>query len=98
MLRNLIGNAVKFTPEEGKITIAASPADKGLEVSVSDTGPGIPEKSLATVFDKFESSDQKKGTGLGLAIVKHIIAAHGGKVWAESKPGQGSRFIFVLPS
>jgi two-component system sensor histidine kinase GlrK len=98
VLRNLVGNAVKFTPEKGRITIAANPQNGGLEVSVSDSGPGIPKKKLLAIFEKYESSDQKKGTGLGLAIVKHIVAAHGGKVWAESDPGEGSRFIFVLPS
>jgi two-component system sensor histidine kinase GlrK len=98
VLRNLIGNAVKFTPEGGLITLAAYPTPDGLEVSVSDTGPGIPQENLTTIFDKFESSDPKKGTGLGLAIVKNIIAAHGGKVWAKSKPGKGSIFTFALPS
>jgi two-component system, NtrC family, sensor histidine kinase GlrK len=98
VLRNLIGNAVKFTPEGGRITIAATPANGGVEVSVSDSGPGIPGKNLTNIFGKYESSDPKKGTGLGLAIVKHIVAAHGGKVWAESEPGKGSRFVFVLPS
>ena len=98
VLRNLIGNAVKFTPEGGLITIAARSVPEGLEVSVSDTGPGIPKENLATIFEKFESFDRKKGTGLGLAIVKHIITAHGGKVWAESEPGKGSRFTFALPS
>jgi two-component system sensor histidine kinase GlrK len=98
VLRNLIGNAVKFTPEGGLITLAAYPASDGLAVSVSDTGPGIPQENLTTIFEKFASSDPKKGTGLGLAIVKNIIAAHGGKVWAESEPGKGSRFTFALPS
>jgi two-component system sensor histidine kinase GlrK len=98
VLRNLIGNAVKFTPEGGLIILAAYPAPDGLEVSVSDTGPGIPQENLTTIFEKFESSDPKKGTGLGLAIVKNIIAAHGGKVWAESELRKGSRFTFALPS
>jgi two-component system sensor histidine kinase GlrK len=98
VLRNLMGNAVKFTQEGGRITVAAAPADEGIEVSVSDTGPGIPSERLATIFEKFENSDQKKGTGLGLAIVRHIVTAHGGKVWAESETGKGSKFIFVLPS
>jgi two-component system sensor histidine kinase GlrK len=97
VLRNLIGNAVKFTPGGGKITVAAEATEGGLQVSVSDTGPGIPPGRLETIFEKYESADQKKGTGLGLAIVKHIIAAHGGKVWAKSDPGAETRFIFVLP-
>jgi two-component system sensor histidine kinase GlrK len=100
VLRNLLGNAVKFTPEGGHITVNANanPLDGGLQVSVSDSGPGIPKDRLAFIFEKYVSSDQKKGTGLGLAIVKHIVAAHGGKVWVESDPGKGSTFTFVLPS
>ena len=98
VLRNLVGNAVKFTPERGRISIAALPKEGGLQVSVCDSGPGIPREKLVAIFEKYESSDQKKGTGLGLAIAKHIVAAHGGRIWAESDPGQGSRFVFVLPS
>ena len=98
VLRNLVGNAVKFTPDGGQVMVSVRPTDQGLEVSVADTGPGIPQEHLAAVFDKFLSSDQSKGTGLGLAIVKHIVTAHGGKVWAESKPEHGSTFIFFLPS
>lgn len=98
VLRNLVGNAVKFTPERGRISITAIPRGGALEVSVCDSGPGIPREKLSAIFEKYESSDQKKGTGLGLAIAKHIVAAHGGKIWAESDPGRGSRFIFVLPS
>jgi signal transduction histidine kinase len=73
-----------------------------VEVSVEDTGPGIPKENMTTIFERFrqvpgQSSNPMKGTGLGLAIVKYIITAHGGKVWAESQPGRGSTFIFVLP-
>jgi two-component system sensor histidine kinase GlrK len=103
VLRNLIGNAVKFTPANGQVKISARPVDQKVEVSVSDTGPGIPEEYLHTIFEKFHQASAGgsvygKGTGLGLAIVKHIIISHGGKVWAESELGQGSRFIFVLPA
>jgi two-component system, NtrC family, sensor histidine kinase GlrK len=98
VLRNLLGNAVKFTPEGGHVTIVANPQDGGLKVSMSDSGPGVPRDRLALIFEKYVSSDQKKGTGLGLAIVKHIVTAHGGKVWVESDPGKGSTFTFVLPS
>ncbi len=102
-LRNLIGNAVKFTPGYGNITITARPVKKGLSVSVTDTGPGIPKEDLNVIFDKFKQAtleryDEIKGTGLGLAIVKHIINAHGGKVWVESEPGRGSTFVFLLPA
>ncbi|MFH0932830.1 MAG: HAMP domain-containing sensor histidine kinase [Nitrospirota bacterium] len=98
VLRNLIGNAVKFTPEGGQVKISAGHANGSLVVSVSDKGPGIPKEDLTTIFDKFKSAKNHKGTGLGLTIVKNIVAAHGGKVWAESKPGQGSTFTFVLPA
>jgi two-component system sensor histidine kinase GlrK len=101
-LRNLIGNAVKFTPDGGRVRVSARPVAQGVEVSVADTGPGIPLEKLTTVFDKFQQvptpgSHGIRGTGLGLALVKHIIKSHGGEVWAESQPGHGSTFIFVLP-
>ncbi|OPY74746.1 MAG: Alginate biosynthesis sensor protein KinB [Syntrophorhabdus sp. PtaU1.Bin050] len=101
-IRNLIGNAAKFTPERGQVKISACRKDDGVEFSVNDTGLGIPKENLTAIFEKFHqppvrTSEWVKGTGLGLAFVKHIITAHGGKVWAESEPGQGSTFIFVLP-
>ena len=105
-LRNLIGNAVKFTPAGGQVTLSARTMNggaRGITVSVTDTGPGIPEENLKSIFDKYRQvtpngSHPVKGTGLGLALVKEIITSHGGRVWAESKPGQGSTFIFVLPA
>jgi two-component system sensor histidine kinase GlrK len=102
-LRNIIGNAVKFTPEKGRVSVSARRADHGVEVSVADTGPGIPAGNLITIFEKFqqsiiEGSHPVKGTGLGLAITKQIITHHGGKIWAESEFGHGSTFIFVLPA
>ena len=101
-LRNLIGNAVKFTPEEGQVIVTARSIDREVEISVTDTGPGIPRASLTTIFDKFQQiapagSTQERGTGLGLAIAKYIITYHGGKIWAESELGRGSTFTFVLP-
>jgi signal transduction histidine kinase len=103
VLENLLSNALKFTPEGGRIRIAARhrPDAGGIEVAVSDTGRGIPESGLKEVFEKFRRVDDGKGavrgTGLGLAIVKHIINAHGGHVWAESEVGKGSTFTFSLP-
>lgn len=102
-LRNLIGNAVKFSPEGGRVTVMAQRMNQEVKVSVADTGPGIPKDDLGSIFEKFRQapfhhSDKFKGSGLGLAIVKHVITAHGGKVWAESELGQGSSFIFVLPA
>ena len=102
VLRNIIGNAAKFTPEGGHVGIRAQLVDHRIEVSVVDSGPGIPRDSLGTIFEKFQQALSKgspvtKGTGLGLAIAKQIVTYHGGKIWAESEPGQGSTFTFSLP-
>jgi two-component system sensor histidine kinase GlrK len=102
VLRNLIGNAVKFTPKGGQVTVTASPVDGKLQVSVQDSGPGIPAENLTAIFEKFQQGNHKgahtrPGTGLGLAIAKNIITSHGGEIWAESQFGQGSKFFFVLP-
>jgi len=101
VLRNLIGNAVKFTPNNGYVHVSAQASGQEVKVSVRDTGVGISKESLTAVFDKFQQefthSNKIKGTGLGLSFVKHIIKDHGGRVWAESTLGQGSTFIFVLP-
>jgi two-component system sensor histidine kinase GlrK len=102
-LRNLIGNAIKFSPEKGRVKISVRSVDHGVEVSVADAGPGIPAEDLTTIFEKFKQATiggypPIQGTGLGLAISKQIITYHGGKIWAESELGQGSTFIFVLPA
>lgn len=103
VLENLLGNALKFTPKKGKIIISASHDHRcgHLEIAVSDTGCGIPQDDIEKIFDKFRRIDTGRGTaggtGLGLAIAKHIIAAHGGNIWVESEPGQGSTFRFSLP-
>jgi two-component system, NtrC family, sensor histidine kinase GlrK len=102
VLRNLIGNAVKFTPDGGRVMISARQASQGVEVSVADTGPGIPPEKLMTIFDKYQQagtsgSYKMKGTGLGLSIARYVISSHGGRIWAESKAGEGSTFIFILP-
>lgn len=103
VLRNLVGNAVKFTPEGGQIAVYAGQVHQGIKVGVRDTGPGIPENHLISIFNKFHQATPAtsypiKGSGLGLAIVKHIITSHGGRVWVESQLGQGSVFYFVLPA
>ncbi|MBI2996970.1 MAG: HAMP domain-containing protein [Deltaproteobacteria bacterium] len=101
-LRNLIGNALKFTPDGGLVAVSAARKNGEVEVRVADTGPGIAPESLSTIFDKYQQgsiqgSGRFLGSGLGLAIVRHIIASHGGRVWAENEAGRGSTFIFVLP-
>jgi signal transduction histidine kinase len=99
---NLIGNAIKFTPPKGKITVSAHKADKEVQLDITDTGCGIPEQAKEAIFEEFYRVDnpineQVKGTGLGLALVKHIIEAHGGRIWVKSKEGAGSTFSFTLP-
>jgi two-component system sensor histidine kinase GlrK len=101
-LRNLIGNALKFTPPGGSVRVVVRRTDEGVQISVIDTGPGIPREQIGGIFEKFRQvspadSRRLQGTGLGLAIVKHIIHAHGGRIWVESEVGQGSTFTFVLP-
>ena len=102
VLRNLIGNALKFTPAGGAVRVSALSIDDRVRVSVADTGPGIPAENLKTVFEKFRQLTTKdspliRGTGLGLAIARQIITSHGGKIWAESEPGKGSTFYVMLP-
>ena len=102
VLRNLLGNAIKFTPKGGLVRVSARPTGNKLEVAVKDSGPGIPQEALLSIFEKFNQGMRaddlaRSGTGLGLAIAKSIISSHGGKIWAESQLGHGSTFIFVLP-
>jgi two-component system, NtrC family, sensor histidine kinase GlrK len=104
LMENLIGNALKFSAEGGKVVLSVYVKNYGkqfIEVAVEDTGCGIPKENLERIFDKFKRIDSgrqtDRGTGLGLSIAKHIIADHGGKIWAQSKIGQGSTFFFTLP-
>lgn len=102
VLANLVDNAIKFTDEGGRITIQAEEKNEHIEVSVTDTGRGIPPEELDEVFDKFKQVGRRAGggpagTGLGLSISKSIIEAHGGKIWAQSDLGKGSKFAFSLP-
>jgi signal transduction histidine kinase len=98
---NLIGNALKFTPPNGKITVRAQKVDKAVQIDISDTGCGIPEEAQDAIFEEFYRVDnpinqQVKGTGLGLSLVKHILQAHDGKIWVKSRVGAGSTFSFTL--
>lgn len=100
---NIIGNAIKFTPAQGKISIRSHKTDQLIQIDISDTGYGIPEAAQEAIFEEFYRVDnlinqQVKGTGLGLALVKHIIEAHKGKIWVKSKEGAGSTFSFTLPA
>jgi signal transduction histidine kinase len=101
-LRQLIGNAVKYSPPGSKIEIAAVEVDGMITVTVSDNGPGIPPTEMQAIFDRYYRGARVQysvaGTGMGLSIARHIVAAHGGRIWAENKPGNGARFSFTLPA
>jgi signal transduction histidine kinase len=99
VLLNLLGNAIKFTPEGGRITVRAEVAGDRAILSVTDTGPGIAAEELPHLFERFWQARRtaRLGTGLGLFIARGIVEAHGGTLWVESQPGEGSRFTFTLP-
>jgi two-component system phosphate regulon sensor histidine kinase PhoR len=100
VLVNLVHNAIKFTPQDGKIIVSSAAGDDKILVSVRDTGIGIPEDDLPHIFERFYKVDKARsggGTGLGLAIAKHIVQAHGGDIRVESMLGKGSTFTFTLP-
>ena len=100
VLVNLIHNAVKFTRAGGEVVLLAEPVDGSVRFGVCDTGIGIPEDEVSRIFERFYRVDKSRagsGTGLGLSIAKHIVEAHRGKIWAESREGQGSRFFFTIP-
>lgn len=98
---NLVGNALKFTPQNGRINVSAHCVNKTVQIDVSDTGFGIPEDAQESIFEEFYRventiNQEVKGTGLGLTLVKHIIEAHRGKIWVKSKLGEGATFSFTL--
>jgi two-component system NtrC family sensor kinase len=102
VMSNLVSNAIKFTPKGGMVTVSAREEKGEVVVEVNDTGVGIASEDQVHLFEKFyrvssEETSDIEGTGLGLAIVKSIVEAHGGRVWVESQPGQGSTFGFALP-
>ncbi|HTZ17397.1 MAG TPA: HAMP domain-containing sensor histidine kinase [Dissulfurispiraceae bacterium] len=103
VLFNLAGNAVKFTPDGGSIRLKVRRFNSGfLEFSVADTGIGISTEDKGKLFQPFQQLDNSynrkyPGTGLGLSICKRIVELHGGKIWVESEPGKGSKFIFIVP-
>ena len=98
---NLLSNAVKFTPRGGRVDISALAQNGQVEIAVADTGPGIAAADLESIFEEFEQTadgKQAEGTGLGLPLSRKLVELHGGRLWAESKPGHGSTFRFTLPS
>ncbi len=96
---NLVGNAIKFTPRDGRITLRAEQAEGELQFSVSDTGPGIPADEVPHVFDRYWQAKRgdRRGAGLGLSIVRGIVEAHGGRLWLDSHVGEGTTFFFTVP-
>jgi signal transduction histidine kinase len=99
VLTNLLSNALKFVPADGEIVVRVERLHDELRISVRDTGIGIPSEMLVEIFDRFRQvkSGDGRGAGLGLYISKRIVQAHGGRIWAESRIGEGSTFFFTLP-
>lgn len=99
VLSNLLGNAMKFTPEGGLVACRAEPSDNLVLFLISDTGPGIPAENLGDIFNPYWQAKRtaRMGAGLGLPIAKGIVESHGGKIWVESEPGVGTKFSFTLP-
>jgi signal transduction histidine kinase len=101
VLLNLLSNALKFTPEGGRIDVTARLRDDAAEIAVADTGVGIAPEDQEAVFEEFRqvgTADKKvEGTGLGLALSRKFIELHGGRVWVKSELGVGSTFTFTLP-
>ena len=102
VLRNLLENAVAHTGKGDTVTVAARQLDKLVEISVTDTGEGIPAKELPNIFERFYRVDKSRtratgGSGLGLTIARRLVEAHGGKIEVQSEPGKGSRFAFTVP-
>ena len=99
LVGNVVGNAIKFTPENGRVTLRAAPDGDHVLIQVADTGPGIQPSDIPHLFDNFwqARNNDHRGVGLGLAIAKGVVEAHGGKIWCESTVGAGSTFSFTLP-
>lgn len=102
VLDNLLSNAMRYTPEEGQVTLSAAGVEAGVEIRVQDSGPGIEPTELTRIFDRFYRTDKSRhreggGSGLGLSVSRSIVEAHGGRIWAESRPGEGTTVVVRLP-
>jgi two-component system phosphate regulon sensor histidine kinase PhoR len=98
----LVQNAIKFTDAGGRVDVTTKRSDHGVVVQVKDTGAGIAEEQIPNIFDTFRQLDGSStrrwgGLGIGLAIARHIVELHGGRIWVESKRGEGSTFAFTIP-
>jgi signal transduction histidine kinase len=100
VLGNLIGNAIKFTPDGGRIEVRVDSFRSGARFAIADTGPGIPDDALPRLYEPFWQArlTSLDGAGLGLMIARGIVEAHGGRIWVETKPGRGSVFRFTIPA
>jgi signal transduction histidine kinase len=99
---NLLSNAVKFTPQGGRVDVSTAHVDGEVQIAVHDTGPGIAAEDQERIFEEFQQAhggngERPEGTGLGLALSRRLVELHGGRIWVESEPGQGSTFTFTLP-
>jgi signal transduction histidine kinase len=103
ILVNLLTNAVKFTPDGGRVDVTARREHADIVIAVADTGIGIAPEDQEAVFEEFRQvgrsyTNKQEGTGLGLALTRKFVELHGGRIWLESAPGKGSTFTFTLPS
>ena len=99
---NLLSNAMKFTPEGGRVSVRAAPGDAETAISVSDTGIGVAAEEQEAIFEEFrqaggDSAGKREGTGLGLALARRFVELHGGRLWVTSEVGKGSTFTFTVP-
>ena len=99
---NLLSNAVKFTPSGGRVDVSTAKENGEVRIAVRDTGPGIAAADQARIFEEFQQArdtngERPEGTGLGLALSRSLVELHGGRIWVESEPGEGSTFTFTLP-
>jgi signal transduction histidine kinase len=101
VLTNLLSNALRYTPRAGEVRVGLTESNTGLGKSVmifvQDNGPGIESADLSHVFDRFYKSSDSGGMGLGLSIAKYLVEAHGGKIWAESEVGKGTKISLAIP-
>jgi len=99
---NLLGNAFKFTSHEGRVSFRVEPDAEDVRVTVTDSGPGIPQEDLPFIFERYykggNGGSERQGTGLGLAIARGIVENHGGRIWVENREERGARFVFRIPA